>query len=293
MLLSQGSSTLKIWLNTKLVTQQIDNIHAIASDYDVIVFDQWGVLHNGTAPYDGAITAIANLTMPKAVLSNSGKRAVHNESRITAMGFAKNVFDYVMTSGEALWRDIDQKKIAARQFFPIERAPGDAILWAHGLDITFVSAPQDAEAVLIMGLPDDTQLEQWRAQFLIWKSYNLPLYCSNPDRKSPRADRLVISPGSLAFAYADLGGETTFYGKPHLPVFKALEKVFGAARYLMVGDSMEHDIMGANTAGWDSLLVQGGLYANRFANANSDEVIAKIAAETNCEMPTYSIKGLR
>jgi ribonucleotide monophosphatase NagD (HAD superfamily) len=104
---------------------------------------------------------------------------------------------------------------------------------------------------------------------------------------------LVISPGALAFAYADLGGDTTFYGKPHPPVFQALESVFGAVRYLMVGDSMEHDIAGAQGVGWDSLLIQGGLYADRFADADGDQVIAEIAAEKRCAPPTYRIEGLR
>ncbi|MDG2069494.1 MAG: TIGR01459 family HAD-type hydrolase, partial [Paracoccaceae bacterium] len=41
------------------------------------MFDQWGVLHNGTAPYSGAIDCLANLAnsgLTLAVLSNSGKR---------------------------------------------------------------------------------------------------------------------------------------------------------------------------------------------------------------------------
>ncbi len=275
------------------MTQQIETIKAIASQYDVIVFDQWGVLHNGTTPYPSAIEAISALSGKTAVLSNSGKRSAPNAARICGMGFPKDAFDVVMTSGEALWQDVKQGHIDAKTLFAVERAEGDAADWAEGLEITLVTDVRQADAILMMGLPDDTNLVDWAPKLKGWHAGSLPMYCSNPDRQSPRADGLVISPGALAHAYGVLGGHTVFYGKPHHPVFRGLENVFGAGRYLMIGDSMEHDIAGAQKAGWDSLLIEGGLYADRFANGSGDLIVAEIAAEKNCAPPTYRIKGLR
>ena len=275
------------------MTQAIETLEAIASDYDVIVFDQWGVLHNGTAPYPGAVEVIDALKGTIAVLSNSGKRAAPNEARITAMGFTEGAFDYVMTSGEALWRDVSLGNIEAKTLFAVERESGDAAKWASGLSIELTSDVDKADAILMMGLPDDANLADWAPKLETWRIRHLPMYCSNPDRQSPRAGGLVTSPGTLAHAYSEIGGQTTFYGKPHRPVFDALEDVFGTGRYLMVGDSMEHDIAGAHGVGWDSLLVEGGLYADRFAAGDENQVIADIAAEKACEPPTYRIKGLR
>ncbi len=283
----------KIWQNTKPVTQQIETIQAIASAYDVVVFDQWGVLHNGTTPYPGAVAAIAGLSGKIAVLSNSGKRAAPNAARITGMGFPADSFDFVMTSGEALWQDVNQRRINARTLYPVERADGDAADWAEGLDLTLVSDVRKADAILMMGLPDGTQLADWASRLKGWRARDLAMYCSNPDRQSPRAGSTVVSPGALAHTYAALGGRTYFYGKPHGPVFLALEEMFGPGRYLMVGDSMEHDIAGAQRAGWDSLLIEGGLYADRFAGGNGDAVVAEIAAEKQCDLPTYRMKELR
>lgn len=275
------------------MTTQIETIEAIASDYDVIVFDQWGVLHNGTTPYDGAIEAVDRLSGTTAVLSNSGKRSAPNAARITNMGFTDSAFDYVMTSGEALYRDVENQQIDARKFYAVEREKGDAAVWANGLDIELVTDVRKADGILMMGLPDGVQLETWEWTLKCWHARNLPMYCSNPDKQSPRAGGLVASPGALAHAYDVIGGQTTFYGKPHRPVFEALEKVFGKGRYLMVGDSMEHDIAGAQGAGWDSLLVEAGLYADRFATEDGDTLVAHIAAEKNCDLPTYRIKGVR
>ena len=275
------------------MSRELERIEAIASDYDVIVFDQWGVLHNGTTPYRGAISAIGTLSGKTAVLSNSGKRSAPNASRIHGMGFPKDAFDFVMTSGEALWQDIKRGDIASRTFYAVERDKGDAARWAEGLDVTLVADMRAADAILMMGLPDETDLGKWDSNLNAWHGLNLPMYCSNPDRQSPRAGGLVGSPGALAHAYEGLGGCTFFYGKPHRAVFRAVEKVFGKARYLMVGDSMEHDIAGAQRAGWDSLLIESGLYADQFAQGDGAKIAAQIAAEKKCDPPTYRLKELR
>lgn len=102
------------------MTQRINTLADVARDYDAIVFDQWGVLHNGTAPYSGAIDCLANLAnsgLTLAVLSNSGKRTGPNARRMADMGFAPSLFTQIMTSGEALWRDIDAGKVPQRHFF--------------------------------------------------------------------------------------------------------------------------------------------------------------------------------
>ena len=60
------------------VTREINSIIEIASDYDAIVFDQWGVLHDGAQPYSFAVQTLRQLNLSGhclAVLSNSGKRA--------------------------------------------------------------------------------------------------------------------------------------------------------------------------------------------------------------------------
>ena len=276
------------------MTQRIDTLAEIASAYDAIVFDQWGVLHNGNAPYSGAVDCLVDLDnagKPLALLSNSGKRTVPNAARIAQMGFALELFARIMTSGEVLWRDIDEGKISQARFFAIERSAGDAEVWAKGLAIELTDLG-NAQAILLMGLPDGAQLADWHTHLNYALDEGLPVYCSNPDRQSPRADGLVISPGALAFCYVEMGGHVTFYGKPHRRIFDTLSSVLGATRILMVGDSFEHDISGAQDAGWDSLLVQGGLYATEFAHADHDAVLANLVTTKGCWPPTYSIEVL-
>ena len=139
------------------MTQRIQSIIDLAPQYDAIVVDQWGVLHNGSTAYPEAISALERLSersIPLAVLSNSGKRARENRDRISHMGFDQAMFKKVMTSGEALWQDIKLRHISETSFYAIERANGDAQSWAEGLDITLTSI-EHAQAVLLMGLADD------------------------------------------------------------------------------------------------------------------------------------------
>ncbi len=278
------------------MTRQLDTINEIASNYDAIVLDQWGVLHDGTQPYGAAIDILSELKAGGsrlAVLSNSGKRAAPNAYRIAAMGFQSDLLEHVMTSGEALWADIHDQRIPEKRFYAIECVKGDALVWARGLDIELTQSLQDADAILLMGLPDGSNLSDWTEVLKGALKTQMTLYCSNPDRQSPRAGGLVISPGALGFAYRDIGGKTVFYGKPHEPIFRSLEKALGTQKLLMVGDSLEHDISGGHAAGWDTLFVRGGLYADDFAQAEIDETLARLCTAKSYVAPTYSIEVLK
>jgi len=279
------------------MTRPIESLAEIAGSYDAIVLDQWGVLHDGGRPYPGAIEALERLAasgMPLAVLSNSGKRAAPNAARIAGMGFSPDLFKEVMSSGEALWRDIQAGVIAQTRFLAIERDAGDAAAWAKGLSVTLVDDVRDADAILLMGLPDDAVPDIWAAVEPTALSNGMPVFCSNPDRASPRpGGGIVVSPGALAHAFHDKGGDVMFYGKPHLPIFQAVQRALGVRRLLMVGDSLEHDIAGAATASWDSLLITGGLYAAEFAGADRDQTLSRLIKEKAAPAPTYIMDSLR
>ncbi|MEM1431258.1 MAG: TIGR01459 family HAD-type hydrolase [Pseudomonadota bacterium] len=278
------------------MTRAIETLQEVAADYEAIVLDQWGVLHDGTTPYPGAVVALDALHaagVRLAVLSNSGKRAAPNMARIARMGFPEQIFACVMTSGEALWRDVAEGRIAERRFFPIERAPGDAAIWAEGLPVQLCREPSEADAILLMGLPDGSDAADWQAPLDHALSASLPVYCSNPDRASPRSGgRRVVSPGALAHEHHARGGHVVFYGKPHGPVFDAVAAALGTTSLLMVGDSLEHDIAGAAAAGWDSAFVRGGLHAADFAGGDAERVLAGLVGDGGAA-PTYMIEVLR
>ncbi len=267
----------------------LDSILTVADRYDAIVFDQWGVLHNGSAPYPHAVAAIEALAgagVTLGVLSNSGKSAEINRDRIRGMGFPKSAFGPVMTSGEALKIDMRAGLLAqVEALYVISAKPEDAVQSVADMGVAQVEALQDADAVLLMGLPDGGDHAAERAVLREALALGKRLICSNPDRHSPRAGGVLVeSPGALAHEYAEAGGEVLFYGKPHRPIFDALATQLGARRVLMVGDSPEHDIAGAKAAGWDSLFIKGGLHAD-------EEPRTDLFAEIG--LPDYFLPTLR
>ncbi len=279
------------------MTARITRLTEIAPRFGAVVLDQWGVLHDGTRPYPGALTAVAALQaagVRLAILSNSGRRAAPNAAQIADMGFGRGLFEVVMTSGEALWQDIAGGRVKARRLCAIARTPGDAAEWAAGLDVTLTDRVEDAEAILLMGLPDDADPADHDAALADARARRLPVLCTNPDRASPRAGGVTVtSPGTLAHAHAAAGGLVRFYGKPHLPVFRAVETALGLppAQLLMVGDSLEHDIAGAHAAGWASAFVEGGLHRAAFAGSAPD-TLARLAAAEAAPMPDFHLAEL-
>ena len=97
----------------------------------------------------------------------------------------------------------------------------------------------------------------------------LPFVCANPDYESVEnnSDRINICMGTIAQLYKNLGGEIFFLGKPKIDIYiESIKKIkmLNKSRVLAVGDSMYHDIQGANLFEIDSLLITSGIHQSSF-----------------------------
>lgn len=287
----------------------IQSIREIVDLFDAAVLDQWGVLHNGSVPYPHAADAIKALKEHDkhiVILSNSGKRASINLERIAEMGLPAEHVASVVTSGEALRDDLLAGRLiigdkAPRTIFPICGKPGDAEVWRGDASSIQIADTYDdrVDCVMLMGLPDGSSPEAYDGMFRQMLRRDTPLICSNPDKTSPRAGGLVISPGALADRYAETGGRVVWYGKPHLPVYEAVMRCrpdIKPSRFMMVGDSLEHDIAGAQRAGFKTAWVRGGIHADAFDGASDVGQLASItkalAQKEGIEPPHFSLQSL-
>src|SRR5690606_35075436 len=85
----------------------LNGLAELAELHDVFLVDQFGVLHDGRKPYPGAVEALSRLKKAGktvVILSNSGKRARPNETRLAGLGFDPSSWDLFLSSGEAAWR---------------------------------------------------------------------------------------------------------------------------------------------------------------------------------------------
>jgi len=96
-----------------------------------------------------------------------------------------------------------------------------------------------------------------------------------------RGDALVYCAGALADAYAALGGEVLYCGKPHAPIYETALATASAlrggrtpplARVLAIGDSVRTDLTGAKAFGVDSVFVVSGIHAEELGDRKAPDL---------------------
>jgi HAD superfamily hydrolase (TIGR01459 family) len=287
-------------------TRFVDGIRAFADRYQGFVLDQWGVIHDGVAALPAALAAIAELRRRNkrvVLLSNSGRRAELNRRRLATMGFNLADFDAVVTSGEVTWR-----QLAARALPPFAELGQRCLVLTIGgdlgvvadLGLELVDAADAADFLFVTGLEvPPLTLEDHDPMLAAAARRGLPMLCSNPDLVAPVAGELVVAPGSLAARYGAMGGTVHLVGKPYPLVYGAcLDALDGLepAEIVAIGDSMAHDIKGANAAGVASCFLTGGIHAADFPGGQSaaarvsavDELAARHGARPDWVAPALA-----
>lgn len=263
---------------------RIEGIGALAGRFAAMLLDQFGVLHDGRAAFPGALDAVRRLRdagLRLAVLSNSGKRAAANAARLAELGFAAELFDAVITSGELcrqlLLEDLASGRLAAgTPVHLIASAPEASPL--EGVELTRARRPEEAALVLIAGRdPRGPALDTELAPLLPLARRGIPCLCANPDRTIYGPAGPMPGPGALAEAYGAAGGPVRMVGKPRPEIFRAALAALGGPapeRTLMVGDSPSHDTAGAVALGLSTLLIESGVQAAAGEGPTADFVAA-------------------
>jgi HAD superfamily hydrolase (TIGR01459 family) len=271
----------------------------IAENYDALIVDIWGVLHNGKKPFNGVDAALKNFrdTGGKVLLlSNAPRPGPSAVKRLAAIGNSHDGFDDILTSGDAvraLMRDMgkDDKKIC--HIGPDK----DADLIAD-LAVEFVDE-DTADAILFSGPYDDTTEtpDDYADMLARFKARDLPLLCPNPDRIVQYGSQVIYCAGAIAEAYENIGGTVVWVGKPYPVVYARARAMLGeltgleSPRLLAIGDGPKTDILGAEAAGIDALFIGGGLAGASGANIDTPEAIAAILAEENTQA-RYAMRHL-
>jgi HAD superfamily hydrolase (TIGR01459 family) len=241
-------------------------------EFDGFVIDQYGVLHDGVRAYAGALEALAAIRSAgkRAVLvTNSGKPAAANEERLARLGFAREFYAALVSSGEAARLGIEDgafgPAFAAGGKVHVVGRTGDE----YGLE-RFPLAPVDlaaADALLILGSDAPrVSLDEYAERLKPAAARSLPALCANPDLLMLTKSGQQPAPGAIARLYETLGGKVEYVGKPHAFIYAIASRALAGVeprRILAVGDSPLHDVEGAAKAGFATALVKTGLSAGR------------------------------
>mmetsp|Transcript_12445 Transcript_12445/g.35623 ORF Transcript_12445/g.35623 Transcript_12445/m.35623 type:complete len:340 (+) Transcript_12445:101-1120(+) len=175
-------------------------------------------------------------------------------------------------------------------------AHGSGVVRGAGLsdddgDICF----QSMESFLEDG--DLTEIDKVLKQCL---DRNLPMICANPDFVVQYGDGggIRYMPGNIARRYQEMGGRCTTFGKPHSEHFEACIRELGLDKedVAHVGDSLHHDIAGANLAGIPSIFITGGIHSDELEAATGDmpdEEILNTLFEREGATPTHVLPMFR
>lgn len=233
---------------------RIEHLAEIAGNFDGMLIDQFGVIHDGQKLYPGTLEVLHELHsrgIPVAVMTNSGKRAAANRERLVRMGVPREHFVDAISSGEVAFNSLSVKRA-----YLIGK---DGEQYGF-VGVELVADPRDAEVILILGSnAPQTSLDEYRKLF---EGLAVPAICCNPDKLMLTPHGLMPAPGAIAALYEEMGGKVAWIGKPYPQIYREAARLIGnPARILCIGDSAEHDVAGGRAAGFATLLVMTGVSA--------------------------------
>jgi HAD superfamily hydrolase (TIGR01459 family) len=259
----------------------LSGLREIAPDYDAMICDVWGVLHNGRAAHLEAADALRRFRAeygPVILLTNAPRPVGDIEEMFQRLGVPLDCYDAIVTSGVAAREDL-ARRAAGGTLRMLHLGPERDLGVFAGLPVESVAVEQ-AEIVLNTGLYDDDAEtpDDYAGIFAKMRARGLIMLCANPDIVVERGDKLVWCAGALARDYEKLGGEVVYCGKPHRPIYETAlalaEKTAGRKilRPLAIGDGADTDIKGANRMGIDALFIAQGVHAAHLGDLTADGI---------------------
>jgi HAD superfamily hydrolase (TIGR01459 family) len=257
----------------------IPHFSALAPDYDVVLSDVWGVVHNGVHAFAEPCEALTRARGNGAaviLVTNAPRPSEAVIRQLDRLQVPREAYDALVSSGDVTRGVIESRPGQAIFHIGPER---DRSIFA-GLNLTFAPL-ETADYVVCSGLFDDEAEtpDNYRDRLAAMLKRKLFMVCGNPDVVVERGDRLVHCAGGIADIYASMGGEVLYAGKPYRPIYDlALARAemrrgrkAELRRVLAIGDSVRTDLAGAHALGVDCLFITSGIHAEELGGRGQPE----------------------
>ena len=259
-----------------------EHFSELATGYDAVLSDVWGVIHNGVVATPAACDALARFRKAGGtvmLITNAPRPGAVVVKFLDKVGVPHEAYDGIISSG-----DVTRSVMAERPDKAVFHiGPERDLPIFDGLGLRFVPLEQ-AEYVVCTGLRNDEveTPETYRAELGELRRRSMFMLCGNPDLVVERGDRLIYCAGALADLYGTLGGKVLYAGKPHRPIYDLalgrVASVRGAPlpkqRVLAIGDSVRTDLKGATEFGLDCLFVTAGIHAEELGDRHDPNLAA-------------------
>jgi HAD superfamily hydrolase (TIGR01459 family) len=260
----------------------------LAPNYDAVLSDVWGVVHNGVSAYRDAVAALRRFRKGGSrvvLITNAPRASGPIIGMLDDMNVPRDTYDAVVSSG-----DVTRGSIAPYKGKVIHHVGPPSIDDSLYDGLGIIRGPaEEAAAVVVTDLDtDDDTPDMYEDRIKVWLKRKLPLICANPDRIVEHGGRIIYCGGALADLYEAHGGRIQMSGKPYRPIYdealrlaeQAAGKSLDRGRILAIGDSVRTDAIGAANAGLDLLFITGSIHAQEldaFGSPDPEAIRALVA----------------
>lgn len=289
------------------------HIKEITGQFEGILLDAYGVFWggNGYGLLEGAKETMAKLVKEGkivGVLSNATQLSIKEIEKVKMNGLNLNEhFHFFITSGDIVKHTLLNKELPFKKNHDLYYLfCGKHPKYSSHLNLfegTTYQETNDIEAAdfIFIGVPHIAGIDQESAEVFIEQIERLvekkvPMICPNPDLYAHEGNppKQVVRQGMIAKIYQEMGGQVFYMGKPNKKMFEHAMKAFNQfhitdkQKILMVGDTIETDIRGANNYGMKSALtVLSGIMKDRADKEGMTNILDNLSA---CDVPTYLIE---
>lgn len=224
----------------------------IIDNYQTIFLDIWGVLLDGQQRFPRTLELL-HLLEGKTVclMSNTTYTTERMERLLTQLEIMPSSYKHLITAGSLLPHLLEEKNVRGCFYYLGEEDTTEIIpqCYQRVRDIS------QAHFMIINGAinTDVEPILDYAA------THNIPAFCPNPDMgiDDLHGNRHYCA-GHMAKRYEEYSGAVHYIGKPHRTIYEKLIYIldtYHADKTLIIGDTLETDIQGAQRMGIDSLLV--------------------------------------
>ncbi|WP_158867615.1 HAD-IIA family hydrolase [Leifsonia sp. AG29] len=253
---------------------------------DVVLADLDGVVYKGQAAIPHAVESLNRAAETRRVgyiTNNASRTDASVAEHLGELGLTAAPSD-VVTSPQAAVRLLAEHVPAGASILVVG---GDGLVdEVQKAGFTVTRSAEDEPAAVIQGFsPEIGWAQLAEASFALQgrSDTERPWIATNTDWTIPVARGIAPGNGTLVSAvHTAVGRLPLVAGKPEVAIFEEAVARFGAKKPLFIGDRLDTDIVGANRAGIESVLVLTGV----------DGAKQLIAADANSR-PTYILRDLR
>lgn len=293
----------------------INSMKDLMDSYDVFFMDMCGVIHHDDVLFEGIIDFFklcSRIGKCIFLISNASRNEEILMNFLESLGLPKDLYNGALTAGMDCVNHLEKRELPfynnlGNKYYKI----GNNNKYCHWMlkdsaKYYRVEDINDADFIFLAGLENNCIEDVSGYKGIIEKGLqgNLPMVCANADLRVRANNRICICPGAIAEEYHRNGGNIFVHGKPKTEMFSdALQilqnrigKTVDKNRCLMIGDSLNTDIIGANNFGIDSLFCCNGVYSFDFAKCKDFTDVKNtlgVLVSSEKEIPTYVIDEVR